>query len=340
MSFGLDIGSHSLKIIQCQKRGQYYFLTAWGECQTPIPTETTAARDKIVLAEVIKKLVKDSKITAKEVVVALPESQVYSRIIQLPQLTDAELASVIEFEAEQYIPVPLDQVQVEFLVLNKPPAGAPSAKMDVLLIAAQKKAINDLSYILELADLVPQVLETEMLAVSRVLTSYADTSLLVNIGKNSTDLAIVKGKELKFVYSFPTGGQALTRVVSQQLGLDLAQAEEYKKAYGLDKNVLEGKVAQALLSAMDQITAQIQKTIQFYLQKNAALENIVRVVLAGGTALMPGLAAYLTGKIGLETVLANPFAYFDKSQDFPKELLTGSARFATSVGLALRNEGN
>jgi type IV pilus assembly protein PilM len=113
------------------------------------------------------------------------------------------------------------------------------------------------------------------------------------------------------------------------------QAEEYKKAYGLDSSVLEGKVAQALIPSFGQIVEQIQKTINFYLQKNPN-EVIKRLILSGGTALMPGITTFLTQKLGLETVIGDPFAQFIKDKNFPQELVGKGTRFATAAGLAMR----
>jgi len=336
MHFGLDIGSHSLKIICCQKKGSKFYLANWAEVETPVSTETTEKQERIALAEILKKLVRDAKVTMQDVAVAIPEAKVFSRVIQLPFLSDAELASAIEFEAEQYIPMPLDQVQLEYLVLAKPAKVFLGAKMEVLLIAAQKKAVDSLVELLQMSGLIPIAMETEILAVCRALAGLSGTSLLMNIGKDSSDLAITKGSELKFVYSYPTGGDTLTRSLASQLSLEFVQAEEYKKAYGLQENVLEGKVAAALEPPTRQIVEQIQKTINFYSQKSQGEDKITRLILAGGTALMPGISTYFAKNTGLETVLGNPFANFNIDQNFPKELLSGSARFATAVGLALR----
>lgn len=333
MHFGLDFGSHSIKVLQASKKGNKFVLDSWGIAQTKTNLDSLSQKDKNSLAENLKKLIKDSKISTSDVVVALPETKVYSRVIQLPPLSDAELASAIEFEAEQYIPLPLDQVQLEYLVLTKPPKGLVGAKMEVLLIAAQKKAISEFLSILEMAGLVPVAMETEILAASRSLANFPDTSLMVNVGSDSTDLAITKGENLRFVYSLGTGGEVFTRSISQQLSLEMLQAEEYKKAYGLDTSILEGKVAQVLLVPVDQIVKQIQKTINFYLQKNPD-DKISRLIICGGSALMPGIAIYMTKAIGLETVIGNPLVNF--ITPLPQELLDLAPSFSTCVGLATR----
>ncbi len=337
MAFGLDIGSFSLKVIQCQKKDNKFYLQHWGEVKTPAPVDEMEKKARITLGETIKRLISDAKINSQEVMVALSESKVFSRVIQLPVLSESELASAIQFEAEQYIPLPLDQVEIEYLILSEPPKNEPGARMDILLIAAQKTAIDNLLNILDSIGLIPKAMETEILAINRCLSVYPDVSLIINIGKDSSSLAIIKGQNLKFVYTFPTGGDALTRSIAQVLSLDINQAEEYKRAYGLEENVLEGKVAKAMLPSFNMIVQQIQKTINFYFQKTKGVEAIKRLILTGGTAEMPGLAQYLTKVLGIETVLGDPFINFVKDKNFPQHLIKVGARFSTAVGLAIRD---
>lgn len=336
MHCGLDIGSFSIKVIQCQKSGQKYFLQQWGEAATPTALDSLDKQAKTTLAATIKRLMAEAKISTNSVGVALPESKVYSRVIQLPVLSDAELASAMEYEAEQYIPLPLEQLQLEYFVLSRPPQGAPGSKMEVLLIAAQKQAIDETLSVLEIAGLTPLFLETEILAVSRALSVYPDTSLLLNIGKHATDLAILQADDLRFVYNFSVGGETLTRALVQTLSLDPTQAEAYKKAYGLDQTLLEGKVSQAISPIFNQIIQQMQKILTFYLQNNPKSQPVKRIILSGGTAELPGVVPYLTRAVGLETVLGNPFANFESAKSFPQDLLKFAARFATATGLAIR----
>ncbi len=332
MQCGLDIGTYTIKAVHCSVKNQKYVLEHWGEIAVPPTARTNDKQKNILLAQTIKNLWREAKISTQEVGVAVSETNVYSRVIELPFLSDIELASAIEYEAEQYIPFPLSEVQIEYFVLDRKSAEN-NNKTEVLLFAAKKKAIEDLTKLLEMADLSPVFIETEILALNRALI-YPDTSLLINLGARNTNLAVVKNQEIKFIYNFEVGGEALTRALMQTLSLEASQAEEYKKTYGLNESALEGKISQALIPVFNQIIEQIQKTLNYYFQNTQ--ENVKRLVLTGGTAEIPEITTYLTKSTGLETVLGNPFGNFASSENLPASLMKNASRFAVAVGLALR----
>jgi len=334
--FGLDLSPSSIKIIEAERGDKGYFLKAFGETPTPANLNSEIERDQSLIAEAIKKLALDARVSSKNVVVALPESQVYSRVVELPPLTEGELETAMKFEAEQYVPIPLDQVQLEQVVLKVPPKGAESAKMEVLLVAAQQKAIQRLEKIMELAGLTPLAAETELLAILRSISfQLEDGGVIIDIGQNSTDLAIVLDKSLKQVNTIGSGGEALTRVIASSLSLPLPQAEQYKRAYGLDSSQLEGKVAQVIREPLNAIVTQIQRSLAFTRQKYPDYP-LKKAVLTGGSALMPGLSTYLADQLGLEILLGDPFFAFVRNQRFPEALAQVAPRFATAVGLAMR----
>ncbi|OGD62570.1 hypothetical protein A2160_06015 [Candidatus Beckwithbacteria bacterium RBG_13_42_9] len=334
--FGLDLSPSSIKIIEVEKTTQGYQLKAFGETPTPASLNSEIERDQILIAETIKKLASDARVSTKNVVVALPESQVFSRVLELPPLNETELETAMKFEAEQYIPIPLDQVQIEQVILKIPPKGAESAKMEVLLVAAQKKAVERLEKIMGLAGLTPLALETELLAILRVIFyQLGDSGVIIDIGQSSTDVAVVLEGSLKQVNSINSGGETLTRAVATNLSLSLMQAEQYKRAYGLDETQLEGKVAQAILEPLKIIVTQIQRGLVFIHQRYPD-SPLKKAILTGGSALMPGLSSYLAGELGIEVLLGDPFYAFVKTEHFPEPLIQVGARFTTAVGLAIR----
>lgn len=334
--FGLDISPSSIKLIQAQKTASGHLLKAFGETTININLNSELERDQMLAAAAIKKLVEDSRVITRNVVIALPESQVYSRVIELPPLQEDELAKAMRFEAEQYVPIPLDQVQIQHTILKSPPKGSESAKMEVLLVAAQQKAIETLEKIVIVAGLTPVSLETELLAILRAISPQMDsTAVLIDLGQNSTDLAIVIDGVLKQVYTIASGGAALTRAIAANLSLNVLQAEQYKRTYGLDKTQLEGKVAEAILDPLEIIVNQIKNSLSFIKQKYP--ETALRkTVITGGTALLPDLSVYLADKLGLEVLLGDPFYAFIRDKNFPEPLVRNAPRFATAVGLAIR----
>jgi len=335
--FGLDLSPSSIKIIEATRSKQAFKLKAFGEAQTPANLASDIERDKALIAATIKKLASDARVSSKNVVVALSEANVYSRVVELPVLTETELNNAIKFEAEQYVPIPLEEVQIEHVVLKMPPKGSETAKMEILLVAAQKKAVERLEEIVTLADLTPVALETELLADLRAVSFQLEgNGVLIDIGQNSTDVAVALEGSLKQVSTIGSGGEALTRAIATSLSLQLPQAEQYKRAYGLDNSQLEGKVAVAILDPLGVIVSQIKRNLAFIHQKYPQLA-LRKAVLTGGSALMPNLSSYIADQLGLEVLLGDPFYAFDRNNHFPEPLAQVAPRFTTATGLAMRS---
>ena len=333
--FGLDIGFSSVKVLQVKKEGSKFRVQASGIAPTPVPLESTAANDRAELVKTIKELIKVSGVKAKDVVVALPESQITSRIIELPFLTRTELASAIEFEAEQYIPLPLSEVELSWEVLT--PEEKKEKEILVLLVAARKTTIEDLLQLLEEVGLNPRAVETELVATARILSlnNPQGNFMIVDLGRKTTDIAIVNDGRLAFIYTSTTGGDAFTRAIAAELGLEFTKAEEYKRGYGLSPQVLEGKVSQALIPVFQVLINTMRRALTGYQQKSG--QTAKTIFLCGGAAKMPGVTSFLTKNLGLEIIISDPFQNFVKDEKFPRELQELSCVFNTVTGLALRD---
>ncbi len=334
---GLDIGSFSIKAVHLSKKGQGFRLESVGIVLNPLgqrPGEDENSKNR--LAETVKKLLSETKLSGSKAVLALPESQVYNRVVELPSLSDSELASAIKWEAEQYIPIPIDQVNIDYQVISRPGKGATNEKMQVFLVAAPRKSIEAASEFAERCGLDTVGLETEMISVVRsILTddNPAATTVLFHVGASTSSMALVKGGMPIMTHSMESGGTALTRVLSSELGLEFSQAEEYKRTYGLDTMQLEGRVANSLRPIVDRLLSEIKKAIQNY---NSASQQIPinRVILSGGTALLPGLVPYVAQFLGVEVVLGNCFASVEPSKT--TAIPNDTVSFSTAVGLAMR----
>lgn len=310
--FGLDFGSSSLKIAQVNQNGPKSFVvTGIGLIQNP--AGSLDFNDKVVvdkLLPAVKKLIQEAGIRDKRAVVSVPESKVYSRIVSMPAMSDAELASAVSWEAEQFVPIPVSEVELDYSVVKRPPKGVSSQPMLVYLVAAPKKYLQSLVDFLVLAGIDPIAVESEMAAVSRAF-SFGGTngsSLLVHIGALSTVMAIVENDALLFSYVMQTGGVAQTRALSTALSIQPMQAEEYKRTYGLDGSQLEGKVRTGLLAVIDSVVSELRKAIEFHATENKA--RVGRIVLSGGGAYLPALTTYLSEVFGgLEVVIGDPMMY-------------------------------
>lgn len=334
--FGLDLGSFSIKIIKVRQEKGKYRLESFGEVLTPANIASNLEKDKIAIAEVVKKLTKEAKVNTRQAALALPETYVYSQVIKLPYLSKSELASAIKFEAEQYIPVPLEEVNLEYQILKAPSPEAKDEKIEILLVAAKKTAIEKILQICKLADIEPVSLETETLATIRALApASGDFRLIISFGRNSTSISLIKGDNLRFVRTLNTGGEAITRAIASELSMDPSQAEKYKITYGLSSDQLEGKVATIVTSVFANILNEIKQCLTFFNRQYAG-SILKSMILSGGMALMPGLPIYLAKELNLEVRAADPFYNFIKDEKFPKVLLANYSRFSTAVGLAIR----
>lgn len=334
---GLDIGSHSIKLVEIERRKQGAILLAAGSVPTPPKSlSSTAPEDIEGIAAVVKKLWKETGAKTRNVNIALPESQVFTRVIEVPELSSRELTSAIKWEAEQYIPMPLDQVTVDFTILRDGRETGTN-KMEVLLVASPKTLVEKYVTILEFADLIPVAVETEIIAASRALIRSAASVravMIVSLGAQTTDLAITRNGTLSFTRSISAGGEALSRAVAQSFGFEISQAEEFKKTYGLEKDKLEGKIVAAVRPIMDTIIAEVKRAVAFYQEKYKD-EQIGVVILSGGTARVPGMVVYMAESLGVEVQLANPWVGIERDKRF-LILDTEASVFSVAVGLAFR----
>lgn len=335
---GIDVGTHSVKLIEIGQEKDTKILLAAGSMPTPSKAlSSNVSGDTEAIAYVIKQLVKDTGAKSEKVNIALPESQVFTRVIEVPQLSNRELTSAIQWEAEQYIPLPLDQVNMDFTILRDAKTTA-SGKMEVLLIAAPKTLIERYMAILELANLEPVYAETEIIASSRAIAKSI-TSLknvmLVAIGAQTMDMTILHGGVIAFTRSISAGGEALSRALSQSLDFTVVQSEEYKKTYGLQRGMLEGKLVAAMEPIMATMMNEMKRAIAFFGEKYAN-ERIEAIILSGGSAKLPGITSYITESVNIETQLANPWVGIQKEARFAV-LSTEGPTFTVAVGLAIRS---
>lgn len=336
---GLDLGSNSFKLVQLNQVSQdKYSLSAIG--LVPAPPSDGQIVAQIAKSEAIKKLLKDSRASSRQAVISLPESLVYTRVIEMPFLVEPELSQAIKWQAEQYIPVPLSDVVLKHQVITQPEQGETSteSKMTVLLIAAPNKVLNDQISIVEKAGLEVVGVETEILSVARVLVGidvYSPTTLLIHLGAETTTFSILSRGDLALTQSISSGGTAIARSIAAELGLEYNQAEEYKKSYGLDESKLEGKVVAAIKPVAQLIVAETKRVLAFH-ETHGGSDPVKRVVLSGGTAMIPGLVQYFTESLGLEVQIGNPFLNITLTDKQRQEIGENAALYTTAVGLALK----
>lgn len=339
-TFGLDIGATSIKAVWLEQKKQGIFLNAAVKGVTPAKSMFSESElDQEEMAQSLAALIKTAKITAKEVCVALPESKVYTRVVEMPPISDSDLPTAMMWQVEQYIPVPSDTLKIDWQVVRRPAPSDKNQTMQVLLVGAPIALIERYQRIIELTGLNVVAIETEILAASRALVTpnVSPTTLIVHVGSVSTALAIVKnGSEIVFTYNVSTGSFAISRAIASDFGLTIQQAEEQKRMYGITKNVFGKDVGKATYPILSAMAEEIKKVIAYYSAKTSQEDRVMQVVLSGGTAKLPGLDVFFAEQCGVETVVGNPWKVL-ASQQVPKDILNDASEYSVAVGLNLKD---
>ncbi len=341
---GLNIGKKSIKAVELEERKGKLFLTNYGTyTNNKFSSSSDPLEDVNGIAASLSEFFSETGFSTSDVILSIDETYVFMTVIKMPIMSDKELKSSVKYEAEQHIPFPLNQVNVSYQKLDE--NFSEKGKMSVQIVAARKNVVDKYIEIVKKAKLIPKAIEPETVALGRVLgdsEEYPSGTMILELGFKSSLMVVCYGGHVRFTRSIPIGGDIMTKTIMQNLELDHAQAEEYKKVYGLDEFQGEGKVAQAISPIIDNIITEVRRAILFFTNHNPSA-NIKRVIVSGGTALMPNLISYIANKLDLEVMLANPLNNIEISPKLEKRkqnLLEDVASYSSAIGLALRGVKN
>jgi type IV pilus assembly protein PilM len=337
-TFGLDIGTSTMKAVSLSRDKEVLSFEMAATGVTPAKGMISDSPfDQEDMADAIHQLVVDSKVATRSVNIALAENQVYMKVIEMPLLSDRELSSAIYWEAEQYIPAPLNTLTIDHQVLFRDDKTQTEPRMQVLLVGAPTVLINKYQNILGLAGLTIASLETEILSVIRavIVKENFPTSFIVHLGAMSTSIAIIRGGNIIFTYSVPLGGVAINRAISSDFGFSLEQAEEYKKIYGINEDSVGTKINHAISPILMAVITELKKAVSFYSEKYKNDSPITQILLSGGTARLPGIEKFFVKNAGFETSIVNPWQLLTV-QNVPQEIVDTVSEYTIAIGLALK----
>lgn len=330
--FAVDIGSVNIKVARVVKGGANKFeLESLALAPAPVASLANANEQAMAgMAQTIIQLRQDARIAAKSVVASMPESEVFVRLINLPKMTMSELETAITWEAEQYIPLPIADVNYSYTVVGERPDGG----IDVLIVAAPLRLIEKYETVFSMAGLELVALETELLAASRCLVPEDNNSsvMVVDIGARSTDLAVVQGGKVVFSRAISMAGAAITRSLMNGLQLDETQAESFKRSYGLDGKQMDGQVATAIGQVTQTIAVEISRTLTYYSSRTQS--PITSVQIVGGSAVLPELPSYLTNMVNIEVQVGNVWTMIDDRGRGGQ--VDNPSQYAVVLGLAMK----
>jgi type IV pilus assembly protein PilM len=339
---GIDIGSSSVKVVQLKdNKGSLQLLNVGIFPLSPEAIVDNTLMDSSSIASAIKNLVASLGIKIKDVVCSISGNSVIIRKIVLPSMSQEELEDQISWEAEQYIPFDINDVNMDFQILS--PDGNDPSKMNVLLVASKKDIINDYVSVFSEAGMQLSVVDVDSFAVQNAFEANHDYSsedilALVNIGASVMNINVIKDGLTLFTRDVQMGGNLYTEEIQKQLGLSSEEAETGKLLACESANV---PLKNVILKVNETITQEIRRSLDFY-NSTASDDRISRVFVSGGCSKIFSLIDTISEKIGLPIEKLNPFAKLQYNEkDFDPEYLQELGPFmAVPVGLAIRRVGD
>ena len=335
--FALDIGTNAVRVVQLSPAGpDSWNLVHFGYAPLDEKTSSSASPESLRhLGEVIMTAVGQSGIKTKNVVIGLPSSKTFTTVIEMPIMPDNELRNTIKYQVDQYIPMAVNEAKVDWASLG---TSLHDPKMQEVLIAstANSYAEERLEFIENLG-LNVIAAEPDPLAMVRSLVSAGtpDARLIIDVGEQSTDLAITFGDTPRLIRTIPVGVQALIKAAVQNLNVQEDQARQFILKFGLAPDRLEGQVFRAIEATLDNFAAELTKSIKFF-QMRYPNTPVSGILLSGFGAVVPGFGEYVSSKTGIASSMANPWQKVRVSQQDQQQLVSVAAEFATVIGLAQR----
>ena len=339
---GLDISSSSVKLVELGKDKAGNLVLE--RCAIE-PLERGWITDGNIekfeeVAETIRRLVKKSGTRTKDVAMALPPSAVITKKIILPGgMSDQELELQVEAEANQYIPFPLDEVSLDFCVVG--PSATSVGDIEVLIAASRKEKVQDIQGLAEAAGLKPVIVDVESyasrLAANRLIENLPDKGegsivALFEVGALTTSMQVIRNNEVLYDRDQAFGGAQLTQLIVRQYGFSLEEAESKKRSGELPEDYESG----VLRPFIESMVHEIGRALQFFFTSTPH-NKVNCIMLAGGSAALPGLTAAVTEHTSFPCSLANPFEGMEIGADVRLQKMTREApSYLTSCGLALR----
>ncbi len=345
---GLDIGSRAIKLVQIKELKGRYILQKFGI--KPLEPEVIVdgtVMDAGRVIDAIKELIQEQGVKVKNAALSVSGHAVIVKKINRPPPPDDQMEAQIKEAAEQYIPFDINEVNLDWFILN--PAETTEdgqTQMAVLLVAAKKDKVNELTEIARGAGLIPKVLDVDAFAIENMYSiNYEvkpeELTALVNVGASVMNINIVKGNVSVFTRDIAVGGHRYAEALQRDLGVTADEAEaaqQGKLKEGLDATTVKGVID----GINAEVASEIARTFDYFKSIGADAADVARIVLCGGCAKVAGLAEQLTERMGVPVEVANPFNQVDIAQGgFDQAALSQVApQVAVGVGLAIRMIGD
>lgn len=334
--FAVDIGSSTVKVVQLRNEHGKPRLVGYG--YVDIDPKTINGGEIIdikAVSSALKPLIDNiviGKLTTNRLVAPIPTSHVFLRLLELKDVANDDLDAAVDLEAQQYVPLPVDKIYVEYSVLDKI-----EDKTRVLMVATPKKIVHSYMELFDGLNLEVAGFEPSLLSLVRTVNSSLpgqSPKVIVDLGSESSDLAIYDGS-IRLTSTTANGGDHITDVIVNTLGVDKKKANEIKFRHGISKSKWQEQLAPALSPILSSLASEVQKMLRYYHEQNDTDKGISEIVLVGGGANLPGLSDFLTHLTGLKVVTCDPWNNIKVKPLQPPHRLE-TTLYATAVGAALK----
>ncbi len=339
---GLDISSTAVKLLELSRSGDRYRVESYAV--EPLPPNSVVEKnisDVEAVGDAIKRAVKRSGAKVKYAAAAVAGSSVITKVISMPaNLSDAEMEGQIELEADQYIPYPLEEVNLDFEIIG--PAEGQADRVEVLLAASRSENVDVRVEAISLAGLVPKVIDVEAYAMENAFSLIADqmpdrgvekTIAIVDVGATMTTLNVLFDGKTIYTREQVFGGKQLTEEIQRRYGLSYEEAGMAKRQGGLPDNYLP----EVLTPFKEAMAQQVSRSLQFFFS-SSQYNSVDHIILAGGSSSIPGVDELIEEKLGVPTSVANPFTNMTLASKIKAQVLGNDApALMIACGLALRS---
>ena len=335
--FALDIGTSALRLVQLDGDAQHGFrLVKFAYVPLdPRTAQDTSESGTRRMGEIVLGAIKQAGVKTKNVAIGLPAGKTFTAVVEVPNQTEKELKKTIKYELDQYIPMAVEDAEVDYAVLG--PSPNDPNKAEVLLSSSSMDYTEMRMETLEKIGLNVIAQEPEPIAMTRSLAPVGsqDARIIVDLGETSTDIVVVYKGAPRLVRSISGGLSALVNIVASTLNVREDQARRFILKFGLAQDKLDGQVFKALDNTLDSFSQELTKSVRF-LQNKYVGAPVLGIVLSGFAGVIPFIAEYIEIKTNIQTIQGNPWQLVQVTPEQQQALMSVASEFAVAIGLAER----
>jgi len=338
-SFGLDIGSNTVKAVQLRQTGNRWTLTALAS--VPLPPESIVdgvIKSMHAVVDTIREAVAKAGITARDATIGVAGRELITKKVQMPEVPAKELRDAVQLEAEHHIPFPFDEVFLDYHVV-----GRHAGSMDLIVVAVKKSKVNDYIAAVEKAGLTAAIVDVDVFALGNQFEhndadGFGDAVALIDVGASVMKTNVIRGRTSVFARDVPFGGNHYTHAIAERLRTTFDEAERAK--LGTSANITTDAIVPALEAVSRDLSLELRRTFDHFGSTSDADHRIGRIVLSGGTARLPGITDFLSSTWKIPVEIARPLERIDVGSSLLEAASAAGPTLAVGVGLALRRTGD